>query len=172
MSNFESLVQTFNYEQAIRFLAKQIDHLNKLVELRIERLHEDVKLPTKAHESDVCYDIYAYSDPIITNKYIEYQTGLRMQIPEGYSVDIFARSSVSNTDLILANGTGIVDTDYRGQILVRFKMIPFVDNAKLYEKGDRIAQFRLHKKIQTVLTEGTVTTDTERSSGGFGSSGK
>ena len=168
----EETVENLSYKFAINFLARKIDELSKPVNLKIERLHEDVTLPTKAHDSDVCYDIYAYSDPIVTNKYIEYKTGFRMEIPEGYGVDIFARSSVSNTDLILANGTGIADTNFRGEFICRFKIIPFVDNPTLYKKGDRIGQFRLYKKIQTVLTEGNVTTDTDRSIGGFGSSGK
>lgn len=171
-TRIEKIVENMSYEQAVGYLARKIDDLCKPIELVIEKLYEDVTLPTKAHNSDVCFDIYAYSDPIITSKYIEYKTGFRVQIPEGYGIDIFARSSVSNTDLILANGTGIVDTNYRGEWICRYKIIPFVDNPTLYKKGDKIAQFRLHKKIETILTEGIVTTDTDRSIGGFGSSGK
>jgi len=102
-------VQTLTYEDSISLLAKKIDSLTSPIQIIIDRFDSDVKMPTKANESDVCFDVYAHGEPVITQKYVEYRTGFRMQIPEGYSVDLFTRSSVSNTDLILANGIGVVD---------------------------------------------------------------
>jgi dUTP pyrophosphatase len=153
-------------------LAKEIDKLNSPITLKIDRLDSDVKIPTKANDSDICFDVYAHGDGIVTKRYIEYRTGFRMEIPEGYGVDIFARSSISNTDLILSNSVGIVDTGYRGEWIFKFKVIPFIDNPIMYKDGERIGQFRLYKKIQCNLIEGYVSKDTDRGTGGFGSSGK
>lgn len=166
------IVKNLTYENSINLLAREIDTLKSPVKLVIDRFDSDVKMPTKANDSDVCFDVYAHGEPTITQRYIEYKTGFRMAIPEGYSVDFFPRSSVSNTDLILANSVGIIDTGYRGEWIVRFKVIPFMENPVIYKDGEKIGQFRVHKKIECQLVEGYVSTDTDRGQGGFGSSGK
>jgi dUTPase len=209
MSNLVDLIDKNSLEVGLKILARNIDLLLKandiVPKIVYEKLHADAKAPEKAFKDDACYDIYAVSDPIIESTRVVYHTGLRFKIPPGYSIDIYPRSSVSKTDLFLANSVGIVDTGYRGEFIIAFKLstsLPkiyemnicedpnqpllfmvaeeYTSQVKeqrtlqslLYKKGDKIAQFRLVKKIDSELEEGTVDTETERSDKGWGSSGK
>lgn len=195
MYNLEGLIETNSVELSLKLLARAIDSLIEPKQLVFEKISEEAITPVKAHQDDMCFDVFASSDPIVNETYIQYHTGIRLQIPDGYAVEMPPRSSVSGRDLILANGVGQIDTGYRGELLVRFKYVPratlFQDqvtgditvrgehdhtvmlNPKtaFYKKGDAIAQIKLVKKITTVLVEAKVNLDTTRSDKGFGSSG-
>lgn len=79
------------------------------VKVKFKKLHPDAKIPTKANEEDSGYDITAIDDGEITDTYIQYKTGIAIEVPKGYDIKIFPRSSVSKTNLILANSVGLVD---------------------------------------------------------------
>ena len=107
------------------------------------------------------------------NDYIEYDTGLSVEIPEGYLGLLLARSSVSKTPHILANCVGLIDSDYRGEIKFRFKNINTENKDFItYEFGDKIGQLVIipYPKISVVMSDSL--TDTERNTGGFGSTGR
>jgi dUTP pyrophosphatase len=92
------------------------------MKLKIKKLVPAAVIPQYAKSGDACFDLTATSINR-TDKYIEYGTGLAMEIPEGYVGLIFPRSSVTNKDLMLKNGTGIIDQGYRGEIKFRFNVV-------------------------------------------------
>lgn len=142
---------------------------------------------------DAGFDLVADSEPKFCGNFIEYETGVRIEPDhnEGSNVHgfIFPRSSISKTNLVLANSVALIDNSYRGFISLRFRYLPdpedfrinvlgngldwFIDPSKIYKKGDKIGQLLFLKtkgvEIETVDDEGF--TETERGAGGFGSTG-
>ena len=145
-----------------------IEVLNEPVTLKFKKLIEQATTPVRKNSTDSCFDVYATSKSIEGN-YIEYGTGVSLVIPEGYEVKLFARSSISNTGMVLANSVGVIDETYRLDLMVRFKSVyPYAGQP--YNIGDRIAQIQLVKRVPTVLEEVTEVSQTGR--GGFGSTGR
>ena len=92
------------------------------MKVKIKKLHPDAVIPKYANETDAGLDMVAISaqiDP--SGLFIEYGTGLAIEIPDGYVGLLFARSSVSKTAMVLANHVGVIDSGYRGEIKFRFK---------------------------------------------------
>lgn len=142
--------------------------------VKFKKLHQDAKIPTKANKSDSGFDIIAIDDGELTDTYIQYRTGLSIEIPEGYDIKIFPRSSISKTNLMLANSIGLIDNGYRGEILCRFKVI-WGPNKEFssYKKGDKIAQLVFQKsENEFEFQEVQSLSETERGEKGFGSSDK
>jgi dUTP pyrophosphatase len=140
--------------------------------IKIKKLHEQAVIPSYSKEGDCGLDLTAISVSTIDKSkfgYIEYDTGLAIEIPEGYVGLIYPRSSLSNTGLILANHVGVIDQNYRGSIKCRFKAVP---NTDIYSVGDRIAQLIIQPcpKIEFEVVDEL--SDTDRNDLGFGSSGK
>jgi dUTP pyrophosphatase len=140
--------------------------------IKIKKLHEKAVIPSYGKEGDCGLDLTAISVSTIDKGkfgYIEYDSGLSIEIPEGYVGLVYPRSSLSNTGLILANHVGVIDQNYRGSIKCRFKAIP---NTDIYSVGDRIAQLIIQPcpKIEFEVVEEL--SDTNRGDNGFGSSGK
>jgi dUTP pyrophosphatase len=100
--------------------------------------------------------------------YIEYSTGISLEIPEGYFGSVRPRSSIRNTGLILANSPGTIDSGYRGDLVVCFK---YIKGTKLYKPGDRIAQLVILPYPEVELIESEELAPSERSESAFGSSG-
>ena len=147
-------------------------HLGERVEIKIKKLSEKAVIPSYAHQHDGGMDITATSMKenfsAIDQKhgYIEYGTDLAIEIPPGYMGLIFPRSSISNTSMSLANSIGLIDSAYRGEIKIRMRYGAFN-----YKTGDRIAQLVIMPRPCISLVEVDELDDTERGSGGFGSSG-
>lgn len=140
--------------------------------IKIKKLHENAVIPSYGKEGDCGLDLTAINVSTVDKGkfgYIEYDTGLSVEIPEGYVGLVYPRSSLSNTGLILANHVGVIDQNYRGSIKCRFKAIP---NTDIYSVGDRIAQLIIQPcpKIEFEVVEEL--SDTTRGDLGFGSSGK
>lgn len=135
--------------------------------IKIKKLSKDAVVPSYAKIGDVGLDLTAVSISDTYN-YIEYGTGLAIEIPEGFGGFIFPRSSISNYDLNLCNSVGVIDSNYRGEIKLRFKT---VHNQKVYNIGDRVGQLVIIPipKIEFTLVEDLC--DSSRGSLGFGSSG-
>lgn len=170
MNSLEKLVEEVPLNVSLKIIARELDTLKTVPVLKYMKIHPDVQTPVRAHESDAGLDVFAASDAIFENEYVQYSTGLKLQIPKGYWVAIYPRSSISKYDLVLANSVGVIDEDYVGEILFRFRATK--QNAKVYSKGDRIGQLVLYKKIQYSLEETNNIETTERGAKGFGSSGK
>lgn len=142
------------------------------MKVRIKRLLENAVIPAYANPGDAGLDLVAtYVKVEDHNKYgyFEYGTGLAVEIPEGYVGLIFPRSSISKTGLMLANAVGVIDSSYRGEIKLRFK---YISGTPSYEVGDRVAQLIILPYPIVEFEEVQELSETQRSSGGFGSTGK
>ena len=154
-----------------------VDHVDKRYVrpcLKVKKLVPEAVIPSKAKENDTGYDVTAISDPEFNDTYVQYRTGLSIEVPEGYHTELFPRSSISKYDLVLANSVGMIDNGYRGELLFRFKLIkPSVGPpSKFYKKGDKIGQIVIRKTESLPIVEVDELSSTERGDGGFGSSGK
>lgn len=140
--------------------------------INIKKLNEKAIIPKYAKNGDAGLDLIAISKNFINEKeygFVEYDTGIALEIPEGYIGLIFPRSSISTTGMILANSVGLSDPNYRGSIKCRFKWIP---ETKMYEVGDKIAQLVILPYPQIEFKEVNELSKTERNDMAFGSSGK
>ena len=132
-------------------------------------LNNKAKMPTKAHTSDAGWDLYAANSTVISEhqrKTIE--TGIALEIPDGYVGLIWPRSGLSvkqGIDVL----AGVVDSGYRGEIKVCLYNTS-KDNVVI-ESGDRIAQILIQPVSQMEMIAVDSLSDTERGEGGFGSSG-
>lgn len=138
--------------------------------LKIKKLNEAAETPSYACHGDAGLDLKAVTITV-TEDYIEYGTGLAIEIPYGFAAFIFPRSSISNYSLILANSVGVVDSGYKGELKVRFKKIG--DKDKIYEIGNKVAQLVLMPiAIANSIEVVDELSATDRGTGGFGHSGK
>ncbi len=136
------------------------------MEIKIKKIHPNAKIPKYSKEGDAGMDVYATSKRE-GDKFIEYGTGLSFEIPDGYVCLIFPRSSLSNKDLILANHVGVLDSGYRGELIIRFKKV----GEDVYEVGDRIVQIMVLPYPYVEFKEMKKLSETERGNGCFGSTG-
>ena len=145
--------------------------------LKIKKLHKDAVLPKYATEGSAGLDITAIDDgrgeitscgPIIT-----FRTGLSIQLPKGHVGLLIPRSSISSkTSYSLANSVGVIDEDYTGEVLVKFRDFNEFYSNKVYTKGDRICQLVVVPVPRLEVVEVKELEYTERSNGGFGSTGE
>jgi len=137
--------------------------------VKIKKLDPTAVTPAYAKAGDAAVDLTAISLSKVDKDefgYLEYGTGLAIEIPEGYVGLIFPRSSISNSGLILTNSVGVIDSGYRGEIKFRFKHIP---DTSFYKVGDRIGQLIIMPYPQIEFEEVQELSSTERGEGGFGS---
>lgn len=136
--------------------------------VNIKRLRDTALLPKYSKEGDAGLDLYANSLEFNTGM-ITIGTGLAIEIPEGYVGLLFPRSSVSNTSNRLANSVGVIDSNYRGEVKIKFDSI---DNMRpSYNIGDRVAQLIILPYPTIELKEVDKLSLTNRGEDGFGSSG-
>lgn len=135
-------------------------------------LAEGAKVPTYAHDTDACADLYALEDTeLAPHSYgNKIRTGVNIQLPEGWLAMIFPRSSIgAKTTMRLSNSVGIIDSGYRGELGVLFDNTS--DEIATIKQGDRIAQllvmpsYRFQPKVVDILET------SDRGEGGFGSTG-
>ena len=187
-------------EKVLNYLEQQ-NELNKTIPVKCWRENKNIPLPTYAHNSDACCDLYAQA--------IEYDyekdrhivhTGLHIALDEDYECELRPRSSLAKTEYYIVNSPGTIDESYRGEILVVFKSrtnieivnalynllnehINISDNYYElhqqidfpYKVGDRIAQILVRKRTKIEWQEVDKLEDlgeTDRGQGGYGSTGK
>tara|TARA_B100001996_G_scaffold380122_1_gene367028 strand:+ start:599 stop:1048 length:450 start_codon:yes stop_codon:yes gene_type:complete len=138
------------------------------------KLADDAKLPTQGSPQAAGWDLYALEETIVERrKSSMIKTGLAVAIPEGWEGQIRCRSSLGKKGMIMPNGIGTIDSDYRGELMVLATWIGEQESFTV-KKGERIAQllFAPVPKVTIVETEFQNLGDTERGKGGFGSSGQ
>lgn len=92
------------------------------MKVRFKKLTENAVMPMKAHASDAGFDLVATRvEPDVENGAIVYGTGIAVEIPKGHVGLVFPRSSIYKKDLSLTNGVGVIDSGYRGEIMLKFK---------------------------------------------------
>jgi dUTPase len=179
----------------------------KIQVLKNETYQSTDNLPKKGTDRATGFDVVVTSDPEIVGDqyengtykridYIQYKTNLKLAVLKDrqfsnfgytdldYDILAFPRSSVSKYNLVLANCIGLIDADYRGEVLLRFKYIwqpedykirtdnlleGYVNSTKLYNKGDKVCQLKVTKveNVEFVLVDELDSTN--RGDGGFGS---
>lgn len=146
------------------------------MEVKIKKLNDKAVIPAYAHSTDAGLDLTA-----ISHEYKEeydcdvYGIGLAIEIPEGYVGLIFPRSSNRKTNSYLTNSVGVIDSGYRGEIMISFKNrdVNSTDKHILpYNIGDRVAQLIIIPYPSIKLIEVDELSDSERGEGGHGSTGK
>ena len=146
--------------------------MNKL-DIKIKKLNENAKIPTYGSDFAAGADLYALTDSPIEIKPGEtylVHTGLAFEIPEGFGGFIFARSGLaSKKGLAPANKVGVVDSDYRGEVMVALHN--HSDKIAVIDTGERIAQMVFLPYAAACFIESDTLDDTVRGTGGFGSTG-
>jgi dUTP pyrophosphatase len=144
-------------------------------QVNVKKLNENAVIPSYSREGDAGLDLTAVSIDC-QDDFIEYGTGLAIEIPKGSVGLLFPRSSISKYDLLQCNSVGVIDSNYRGEIKIRFKQVvdkhKGIFEEKLYNIGDRVGQLIIVKYPQIQLVEVSELSDTNRGDKGFGSSGK
>lgn len=143
----------------------------KLPTLKIKKLYEHAMIPKVMTKGAAGLDLFI-SDPVTFFPHVvtKVYTGIAMEIPKGYHGELHIRSSWGQRGIRLANCTGIIDADYRGEII----LCVINDTNAIYHalEGYRIAQFILVKDPAFKIEEVNELDKTERGVGGFGSTDK
>lgn len=114
---------------------------------------------------DICSAVDAYVKKDIVEKIA---TGIAVQIPGGYEIQVRSRSGLASKGVIVVNAPGTIDSDYTGEIFI---LLASITGGCQIKKGDRIAQLVLAPVTRIDLVEVDTFTETERGDGGFGSTG-
>lgn len=143
--------------------------------MKIKKLHQKAVVPHYATEGSAGLDLTVISDE--DTIIIPYQstmlcrTGLSFEIPKGYVGLIYIRSSVgTKLDLVLSNQVGVIDSDYRGEVMLPLRNLG--RSARVIETGTRIAQMVITPINQVDIEVVDELSETKRGVGGFGSTGK
>lgn len=138
----------------------------------IKKLNDEAIIPKYQSEGAACMDLHAIFehgyDYLRPGETKIFKTGLAMEIPEGYELQVRSRSGLASNGVLLANGVGTIDSDYRGDVGV------ILTNASSdimkFETGDRIAQCKIEQVIPFEFYETCKElTETKRGTGGYGS---
>lgn len=144
------------------------------MKLRIKRLDENAILPTYGTEYSAGADLYnlpGEAVEIAPHTTVLIHTGIALEIPEGYCGLIFARSGLATKrGLAPANKVGVIDADYRGEIMVALHN--HRDTVAFVEGGERVAQLAIVPFLKAEFEVADELSDTVRGEGGFGSTGK
>lgn len=154
--------------------------------IQYKRKHDNAQDPIQATDMAAGVDLHAAEILRDTKHELWVDTGIAFDIPQGIFGDLRARSSVSETGLVLANGAGVIDPDYTGTVQFRFYKIGrcvWVDHLEdveprfypaeptKYRIGDRVGQVVFQPYLNADLEETDALSDTDRGEGGFGSTG-
>lgn len=141
------------------------------MKVKIKKLHPDAVIPKYAKPGDAGMDLTAVSvEDEYYNGNVVYNTGLAFEIPEGYVGLLFPRSSNSKKGLLLSNSVGVIDSGYRGEVSFKFKVLN--SSMGIYKVGERIGQILIVPYPQIEFEEVEELSETERGTGGYGSTGK
>ena len=145
------------------------------MKVKIKKLCENAVLPTYGSAGAAGADLYACLNQeelsIGKGETVLVRTGVQMAIPEGYVGLVYARSGLaSKRGLAPANKVGVIDSDYRGEILVA--LYNQSGAAQTVKNGERIAQIVIAPYLKADFEESDCLEETERGEGGFGSTGR
>ena len=139
------------------------------MKVKIKRLSEKAVIPTYAKDGDAGMDLVATSKEYDENGNVVYGTGLAFEIPKGFVGLLFPRSSNAKKDLLLSNSVGVIDSGYRGEVMMKFKTTR--NRGNYHEIGDRIGQLIIMPYPTIEFEEVNELSTTERGIGGYGSTG-
>ena len=141
--------------------------------IKFIKLDKNATVPSYGTSVSAGADLYALSGQEIElkpNETVLVHTGIAMEIPEGYAGFVFARSGIATKrGLAPANKVGVIDSDYRGEIMVALHN--HSDKVQKIEDNERVAQLVIMPYLRAEFIEAETLDETERASGGFGSTG-
>lgn len=137
------------------------------MKVKIKKLHEDAIIPKYAKDGDAGMDLTAV-DVTADAGVITYKTGLAVEIPRWHVGLLFPRSSVYKTGQSLTNCVGVIDSGYRGEIMLKFTLSPY---QREYQIGDRVGQLIIMPYPKIEFEEVEQLSSTDRGKGGYGSTG-
>jgi dUTP pyrophosphatase len=141
------------------------------VNVEIRRVHPDAVIPSYAMDGDACFDLTAVLCTSDMYDNLVYDTGLAFAIPPGHVGLLFPRSSVSRTAMALRNSVGVIDSGYRGTVMLKFANTGQA-GAAAYKVGDRVGQMMVLPLPTVHFEEVEAFASTARGEGGFGSTGQ
>lgn len=151
------------------------------MKVNVKKLDSNAVIPTYGRHGDAGMDLTATSKWYDESGNVCYGTGLAFEIPHGYVGLLFPRSSNTKKDLILGNSVGVIDSGYRGEVVLKFKAIDtkYLEDGRLtyvkkdfmdsYNIGDRIGQIVIMPVPQIEFNVVDELSTTDRGVGGFGS---
>jgi dUTP pyrophosphatase len=143
------------------------------MQLSVQKLKDEARLPSRAHEGDAGLDLYASEAAHIgPGERWGVGTGIALEIPDGHAGLVLPRSGLAREHgIALVNAPGLIDSGYRGEVRV---LLLNTDPAETFrvEPGDRIAQLLLTQIAGAEPVEATALGESARGEGGFGSSGR
>lgn len=153
------------------------------MKVRFKKLSPNAVIPTKKHPTDAGYDLTATSLRFDEDGNAVYGTGIALEIPKGFVGLVFPRSSNAKKPLLLSNSVAVIDSGYRGELLLKFKpsMAMFSNDGELegssntdriYKVGERIAQIVIMPYPEIDFEESDELSEADRGERGFGSTGK
>jgi dUTP pyrophosphatase len=195
LEEFEKTIGSDDDEVDLNFMSELNELLNKLQEdlgtppiteqniintqptmtgggilVKVKKLDSNAVIPSYSKMGDAGMDLTITREIENTSFSVSYGFGIAMEIPQGYVGLVFPRSSVRNQDLILSNCVGVIDSGYRGELQATFKKTQGLDSIK-YKVGERGAQIIILPYPTIYMTEVPELSNTERGTGGFGSTG-
>lgn len=140
------------------------------MKVKIKRLDKSAVIPKYAKDGDAGLDLTATAYKVNEKGQYIYTSDLALEIPDGYVGLLFPRSSICKKDLEMTNSVGVIDSNYRGPIKSVFN--PTCEDPEIYELGERFAQLIIIPYPKIEFEEVDELSETERGSGGYGSTGK
>lgn len=140
------------------------------MKVKIKRLDRSAVIPKYAKDGDAGLDLTATAYKVNEKGQYVYTSDLALEIPDGYVGLLFPRSSICKKDLEMTNSVGVIDSNYRGPIKSVFN--PTCEDPEIYELGERFAQLIIIPYPKIEFEEVEELSETERGTGGYGSTGK
>lgn len=143
------------------------------MQVKFKKLHPNAVVPKQTLAGDVGLDL-TVTEIEERTEFLEAKFGIAVEIPEGHFGILSPRSSITKMNVMQKNSIGIIDSGYRGELVVRFKKVKFEDGSqeRIYQVGDRAAQLIIlpYPSIETVEVDELESS--ARGENGFGSTGK
>lgn len=140
------------------------------MKVKIKRLDRSAVIPKYAKDGDAGLDLTATAYKVNEKGQYIYTSDLALEIPDGYVGLLFPRSSICKKDLEMTNSVGVIDSNYRGPIKSVFNST--CEDPEIYELGERFAQLIIIPYPKIEFEEVEELSETERGTGGYGSTGK
>lgn len=165
----EEAVEIATKMKKLKILPEYYEWVYPALTFQYQKITSDAIEPKKGHMLDSGYDIHAtgikkYDE---TNKTYYLTTGLKIRPPYGYYFELYPRSSLSKTGFILANSVGVIDQNYRGELIIALKKV--VEEAEMPEFPWKPVQLIPKQFINLTPVETDELDETVRGEGGFGS---
>lgn len=144
------------------------------MKVKIKKLCDNAVMPTKAHATDAGFDLYCTSKEVDWDKrQIICHTGLAFEIPVGYVGLLFPRGSVSNKPLIMSDSIGVINAGCREEVTAKFNITDMRQSGmNHYQVGNKVAQIIIIPYPEIEFEEADELSETDRGTGGYGSTGR